>query len=215
MTNLGMATSNATTEFCTNEEAGPLRRCIVSNRRLPKTEMVRFVLGPDRIVVPDVAGKLPGRGIWLSANQNIIKTACARNLFAFAARQQVQVENALTDQVEQLLVRRCTEFLGLARRAGQAVSGFVKVKSWLREGRAAILLEASDGSMDGRRKLRQTAGVLPKVCLLRATELGVAFGRDKTVHAALAQGGLAESFVETAARLSGFRIKPENRKYDE
>ena len=208
-----MAASSAITEHPVDEEAGPLRRCLVSNRRMPKTELVRFVVGPDNIVVPDVAGRLPGRGIWLSADRNVIKTACARNLFAFAARRQVQVDNALDEQVEQLLVRRCTEFLGLARRAGQAVSGFVKVKGWLREGRAAILLGASNGSMDGRRKLRQTAGDLPEVCLLRATELGVAFGRDETVHAALAPGGLSEGFLETAARLSGFR--PENRKCDE
>ena len=175
--------------------------------------MVRFVVGPDSIIVPGIIGRLPGRGIWLSADRNVIKTACNRNLFAYAARQKVRVGDALDDQIEGLLVQRCTEFLGLARRAGQAVSGFVKVKGWLREGRAAILLGASDGSMDGRRKLRQTAGDLPEVCLLRATELGGAFGRDQTVHAALAPGGLSEVFLETAARLSGFR--PENRKCDE
>ena len=98
-----MAASSAITEHPIDEEAGPLRRCVVSNRRMPKTELVRFVVGPDNIVVPDVAGRLPGRGIWLSADRNVIKTACARNLFAFAARRQVQVDNALDEQVEQLL----------------------------------------------------------------------------------------------------------------
>jgi predicted RNA-binding protein YlxR (DUF448 family) len=180
---------------------------------MPKDEMVRFVVGPDNMVVPDIIGRLPGRGIWLSADRNVIKTACNRNLFAYAARQKVQVSDALDDQVEELLVQRCTEFLGLARRAGQAVSGFVKVKGWLREGRAAILLAASDGSNVGRRKLRQSAGNFPEVCLLRSAELGVAFGREETVHAALAPGGLAEIFLETAARLAGFR--PVNRKCDE
>ena len=179
------------------------------------SEMVRFVVGPDNIVVPDVAGRLPGRGIWLSADRNIIKTACARNLFAFAARQPVKVDGGLAEQVETLLVRRCIEYLGLARRAGQAVAGFVKVKGWLREGRAAVLLAASDGSMDGRNKIRQSARDLPEVCLLEAAELGVAFGRNETVHAVIAPGGLADKFVETAARLSGFRSVPENRKSDE
>lgn len=197
------------------DDDGPQRRCIVSNRRLPASEMVRFVVGPDSIVVPDVVGRLPGRGIWLSADRNIIKTACARNLFAFAARRRVGVDDGLAEQVETLLVRRCTEFLGLARRAGQAVAGFVKVKGWLHDGRVAVLLAASDGSLDGRNKLRWSARDLPEVSLLRATELGVAFGRDETVHAALAPGGLAEKFVETAARLSGFRCIPENRKSDE
>jgi len=207
-----MANIDAIEDQVSEEDGGPLRRCIASNRRLPVSEMVRFVVGPDNIVVPDVTGRLPGRGIWLSADRNIIKTACARNLFSHAARRNVQVDDRLAEQVERLLVRRCTEFLGLARRAGQAVAGYVKVRGWLRDGRAVVLLAASDGSMDGRNKLRRSARDLPEICLLRAAELGVAFGREETVHAALASGGLAEKFVETAARLSGFRCEPEKQE---
>jgi predicted RNA-binding protein YlxR (DUF448 family) len=193
----------------------PLRRCIVSNQRLPSSQMVRFVIGPDNMVVPDLVGRLPGRGIWLSADRNIIKTACARSLFAYAARQQVQANDELAEQVETLLVRRCTELLGLARRAGEAVAGFVKVQGWLRKQQVAVLLAASDGSMDGRGKLRRGARGLPEVDILCAAEIGVAFGREESVHAALSSGGLADKFVETAARLSGFRCVPEHRKSDE
>ena len=210
-----MAATDAVDSRGIVEDDGPLRRCIVSNQQLPASGMVRFVVGPDSIIVPDVAGRLPGRGIWLSADRNIIKTACARNLFAFAAHQPVKVDEGLAEQVETLLVRRCIEYLGLARRAGQAVAGFVKVKGWLREGRAAVLLAASDGSMDGRNKLRRSVRNLPEINLLRAAELGVAFGRDETVHAVIAPGGLSDKFIETAARLSGFRFVPENRKSDE
>ncbi len=191
------------------------RCCIVSNKRLPPSEMVRFVIGPDNMVVPDLTGRLPGRGIWLSADKNIIKTACARSLFSYAARRQVQVDDQLAELVETLLARRCTELLGLARRAGEAVAGFVKVQGWLRNKHAAVLLAASDGSADGRGKLRRGARDLPEINVLRAAEIGVAFGREKTVHAALASGGLAEKFVETATRLTGFRGVPEHRKSDE
>lgn len=209
----------AATEAIRQEDTGQgdesLRRCIVTGQRLPKSEMVRFVVGPDNMVVPDVAGRLPGRGIWLSADRNVIMTACGRNLFSYAARRQVGFGDELADQVETLLVRRCTEFLGLARRAGQAVAGFVKVRGWLRDGRAVALLAASDGAADGRNKLRRSARGLPEIDMLCAAELGVAFGRDEVVHAALSAGGLAEGFVETAGRLSGFRFGPENRKSDE
>ena len=210
-----MSASEAIRHEDSGQGDAPLRRCIVSGERLPKSGMVRFVVGPDNMVVPDVAGRLPGRGIWLSADRNIIKTACGRNLFSYAARRQVGFSDELADQVEALLVRRCTEFLGLARRAGQAVAGFVKVKGWLREGRAAVLIAASDGAADGRNKLRRSARGLPEIEVLRATELGIAFGRDEVVHAALAAGGLAKGFVETAGRLSGFRCGPENGKCDE
>ena len=167
--------------------------------------MVRFVVGPDNMIVPDIVGRLPGRGIWLSADRNTIKTACAQNLFARAARQAVVVDDQLAERVESLLVRRCTELLGLARRAGQAIAGFVKVQGWLRGGQAALLLAASDGAEDGRNKLQRIARDVPVISLLKAAELGGPFGRDQTVHAAIAPGGLAEKFVETAARLSGFR----------
>ena len=54
-------------------ENGPLRRCVVTRARLPKEQMFRFVVGPDRAVVLDLAGKLPGRGIWLSASRDVIE----------------------------------------------------------------------------------------------------------------------------------------------
>jgi hypothetical protein len=48
-------------------ETGPLRRCVVTRERLPKERMIRFVVAPDRRLVPDLVATLPGRGIWLSA----------------------------------------------------------------------------------------------------------------------------------------------------
>ena len=56
-------------------ETGPLRRCVLTRERLPKERMIRFVVGPDRQIVPDLAAKLPGRGIWLSASRDVLETA--------------------------------------------------------------------------------------------------------------------------------------------
>ncbi len=191
------------------------RRCIVSNQCKPVAELVRFVVGPDNAVVPDITGRLPGRGIWLSADRNSLKTACARNLFDRAARRSVHVDANVAERVESLLARQCVDLLGLARRAGQAVSGFVKVRGWLQGQRAALLLAASDGAVDGREKLRRIARDLPIVTVLDATELGIVFDRERAVHVAVAPGGLAEKLARTAIRLSGFRQMPENREDDE
>jgi uncharacterized protein len=54
-------------------ETGPLRRCVLTRQRLPKERMIRFVVGPDRQIVPDLAAKLPGRGIWLSASADVLE----------------------------------------------------------------------------------------------------------------------------------------------
>ncbi|HZB93727.1 MAG TPA: RNA-binding protein [Stellaceae bacterium] len=186
-------------------EGGPERRCLASGAVRPKVELLRFVLAPDGRVVPDIAGKLPGRGLWLTARRDIVATAVTKRLFARAARQPVIVDEDLAERVEALLAERCRDQIGLARRAGQAVMGFAKVEATLAQGRAAVLLAAADGAADGRAKLRALAPTLPLIEQLSGRELGAAFGREHVVHAALAPGRIAQTLVADAARLAGFR----------
>jgi uncharacterized protein len=172
----------------------------------PKLELLRCVVAPDGSLVPDLAGKLPGRGLWLTARRDIVATALAKRLFARAARRPVVVDDDLADRIELLLAARCRDEIGLARRAGQAVMGFAKVETALRAaGGAAVLLAASDGALDGRGKLKALAPALPVVEVLTGAELGAAFGREHVVHAALKPGRLADALLVDAARIAGFR----------
>jgi uncharacterized protein len=171
----------------------------------PKAGLLRFVVGPEGRIVPDIAGKLPGRGLWLTARRDIVAAAVTKRLFARAARQPVIVDDDLAERVEALLAERCCDQIGLARRAGQAVMGFAKVEAALAQGKAAVLLAAADGAADGRMKLRALAPGLPLVEQLSGAELGAAFGREYVVHAALAPGRIAQALIAGAARLAGFR----------
>lgn len=182
--------------------AGPRRRCIVTGEERPRAELVRYVVGPDGAVVPDVAGRLPGRGMWTLARREVVAEAAARRLFARAAKQPVRVDADLADRVEALLLRRCVEGLGLARRAGQAVGGFERVREWLQRGKCGALVVAADASAEGRRKLGRD---LPVAEGLRAEELGAAFGCEALSYVALAPGALAGRIVADAGRLAGFR----------
>lgn len=155
--------------------------------------------------MPDVAGRLPGRGLWLTPGRDIMATAVTKRLFARVARSPVIVEDGLADRVEALLAQRCRDQIGFARRAGKAVMGFAKVHAALAAGKAAVLVAAADGAADGRGKLRALAPGLPLVDRLTSAELGAAFGREHGVHAALAPGRLAKAFLADAARLEGFR----------
>ncbi len=190
---------------------GPLRRCIVTGEVQSPERMVRFVVGPDDTVVPDVAHKLPGRGFWVTALREVIARAKARGAFAKAAKAQVTVPADLEDQIERLLVRRCIDHLGLARRAGLAVIGFAQVEEMFRarDGRIAALVEASDSGPADRNKLvgyaRRTGGI-PVIGCLTQSEIGLAFGRENVVHAGLLPGALAARFVAEAERLGGFRV---------
>jgi predicted RNA-binding protein YlxR (DUF448 family) len=191
-------------------ETGPLRRCVATRERLPKERMIRFVVGPDRAVVPDLAATLPGRGIWLSARGDVLETARAQGslgrAFARAARGPVVVPPDLSAVLEAALVRRIGELLGLARRAGQAVAGFDKAREWLRTGQVRLILQASDGSAAER--VRFLSGARASVTVLDplpAAALGRVFGRDHVVHIAIAPGRLGEKIAVEAIRLDGLR----------
>lgn len=183
----------------------PERRCIATGAVGPKAGLIRFVVGPGGEVVPDLAGRLPGRGIWVSADRAALTKAAAKGLFARAAKAPVEVPDGLVGTVEAGLARRLVDLLSMARKAGQAVAGYEKVKGWLETGAAAVLLQASDGSERGRARLRPPPGNDGFIGVLRASELGLAFGREHVIHAALAAGGLAERIGEDARRLSGVR----------
>ncbi|WP_295048341.1 RNA-binding protein, partial [uncultured Paracoccus sp.] len=182
----------------------PERRCIVTGEVQPKAGLIRFVAGPDGQVVPDLAEKLPGRGIWVSADRAAIDKAAAKGMFSRAAKAPVKAPENLADLVEAGVARRLVELVSLTRKSGRAVAGFEKVKGWLAEGRAKVLLQASDGSDRGKGKLWTPTGGRWFGCLT-ASELGLSFGRDHVIHGALAAGGLTDKVILEAGRLTGLR----------
>lgn len=186
---------------------GTERRCIVSGEVTATSSLVRFVVGPDGGIVPDVGAELPGRGIWVASTRAAVDQAARKRLFAKAAKRAVSVPENLSDRVEALLARRCLDLLGLARRAGHVVNGFEKAQGALRSGRAAVLLGARDAAVGGRTKLRRMAKEIAVVELFSVTELSLALGQENVVHAALYHGGLADRFLTEAGRLAGFRLE--------
>ncbi len=183
------------------------RRCIVSGESRPVSELVRFVVAPEGMVVPDVAGRLPGRGIWVTAERGTLEKAVRTNAFARAARRQVKLPEGLVDLVERLLVERLVGLVSLARKGGGAVAGYEKTLALLGSGRAGALLQASDGSPAQKARLRPPGGEERRIECLTANELGLAFGRENVIHAALVSGGLAERVVQEAPRLAALRAR--------
>jgi hypothetical protein len=189
-------------------EANRERRDIVSGGVMDEAGLIRFVAGPDGAVVPDLARKLPGRGLWVASDRASVETAARKGLFSRAAKAKVTAPRDLADQVEVLLKRRLLSGLGLARRAGELTSGFEKVSAAIEAGRAAWLIEASDGAADGRRKLwgktRKQAPPTPIFGLFSAEELGLALGAENVIHTAFLAGRGADRWAQDALRLSGF-----------
>lgn len=182
----------------------PERKCIVTGETGPKRGLIRFAVGPDNQIVPDVFEKLPGRGIWVSADADVLKKAVKKGLFARGAKQAVTVPDNLLAEIDRQLVRRLTDLIALSRKSGSAVAGFEKVKGWLADGRAKVLLQASDGSERGKGKLWTPEGGR-FFGILTGSELGLAFGRESVIHGALTAGGLSRQIKAEGIRLKGVR----------
>jgi uncharacterized protein len=187
---------------------GPQRTCIATGETGAPERMIRFVVGPEGDVVPDLARRLPGRGLWVKAERSAVERAVAKNLFARAARASVKPAPDLADRVERLLLERVLADLGRARRAGRAVAGFVKVEQMVGQRRAGLLIVADEADGDGLGKLKATG--LPIARLGDAAALGGIFGREQAVYVALARDDAGGAFIERieagAARWRGYRL---------
>ncbi len=184
-----------------------LRTCAATGARRAKAGMVRFVIGPDHRPVPDLEEKLPGRGIWLSADRHVIHTACRKNVFAKRARRPVEVDDTLADRLDGLLARRCQRWLELARRAGIAVGGFDEVRRGLdaKGASGGLVLVARDAGAGGRESMiRQAQGLLVSAAL-DADEIGAVFGRARVAHVLVGAGGLRDGLGRDLKRLEGLR----------
>lgn len=198
-----------------DEEAGDgsLRLCAVSRTHKPLEELIRFVLGPDGTIVPDLARRLPGRGVWVEATRTTVAEAVRKKVFDRSLKRPVQIREDLPELVERLLRRRLSDALSLANKAGLVVAGFAKVESLMEAGRAALLLHAADAAADGvtklNRKFKALAG--PEraeeaiISELDNAEMSLAMGRPNVVHAAASEGGASQRIIEEARRLRRFR----------
>lgn len=205
-----------------SNKAGTKERfCILSKRALSRECLVRFVVSPAGAVTPDLKGNLPGRGVWVEARRTCIAEAVEKKLFAKAFKREVAADAALPDLVGRLLKARALEALAMARKAGQLTSGFTKVESAARTGKAILILHAADAARDGRRKIgaaikasKEYEGmpgfIRPKamVCL-ESQEMGTALGLENVMHAAAFEGGAARHLIAAIERLERYDSDPD------
>jgi len=176
--------------------------------------MVRFVNSPDNVVTPDIFEKLPGRGVWVTANRMSVKTAMKKKAFCRGFKTRVKVPDDLDDQVEAGLLQRILGLLGMAMKSGQIFTGYDQVQTVAGSDYLALRIEASDGSPDGRGKIRVLTKAIshelekpetPVIGCFSAHDLGRVLGFGRVVHAATAPGSISRSLTQAALRLAGFR----------
>lgn len=196
----------------------PIRRCIVSGERAGRAGLIRLALGPDGVVLPDVAAKAPGRGAWLTPDRSLIEGRAAGKLRGALARafksNEVRAPDDLALRIEAALRRRAFDLLGLANKAGHLIWGHERIGDALGHGRVHLLLHAADGSPDQRSKLdtKARACEVPALTLpADRAELSVALGRENIVCAALRDSGAAARVGEAVRRWRAFNGLDEER----
>lgn len=192
--------------------AGGERFCALTRAAKPVDELIRFVVGPDDAVVPDIKRKLPGRGIWITARRATIDEAVKRRVFARGFRKDVRAGDDLGALTDRLLERAALDALAIVGKAGQLVAGFGKVEEAIGSGKAIAIIHASEAAADGRRKLASALrrggserGQIPSIDAFSSQQLDLALGRLNVIHAALLEGPVSATFLARTQRLSRFR----------
>lgn len=185
------------------------RRDVVTGQVMDEAKLIRFVIGPGNSVIPDIAAKLPGRGIWVAADRDSVNIAVKKNAFSRSAKTKASAPEDLANQVEALLARSVLGMMGMANRSGQIESGFDKVRAYIQLDPPAWRICAKDAARDGRNKIRVASKaaweVTPLLACFGSEDLGKALGREDVTHAVLKPGRLAKKFKVEARRLGGFR----------
>ncbi|MCI5044484.1 MAG: DUF448 domain-containing protein [Aquisalinus sp.] len=188
------------------------RKCVATGEALtPEAACIRFVCNPEGQIVPDLAGKLPGRGAWTAASEEAIRKAIRQNAFARSFKERAEVTGGadrLVVLVRTELEKRALNALGLERRSGNLVLGFEKVKEGLKKGDFAAYIHASDSAQDGRDKIMRIIAAMPGKCRVISSFSGVqldqAVGSNNAVHIGLKWKKSLSTFLKEVDRLAGF-----------
>ena len=192
---------------------GSERTCIVTGAKSAPEAMLRFALGPDGAVVPDIRRKLPGRGVWTELSFKTVSRAAAKQAFSRAFRAKAEAQASLAETVGALLEQDALQSLSIANKAGLVVAGAFKVDSAIEAGEIVALIQASDGAADGAAKragalsakLGAEANAIPRVDIFSSSQLDLALGRANVIHAALKHGAASSAFLARADRLRRYR----------
>jgi hypothetical protein len=202
--------------------AGRERLCVVTREVKPTDEMIRFVVAPDRTVVPDLKRKLPGRGVWVTASRECLAAAAKRGVFARAFGADVTVAADLPDQVQGRLERALLDALAIARKAGEVVSGHAKVEAAAEEGAGVAFLQARDAGPEGVRQImaairrgypeEETANIVV-IRAFTSAQLDLALARPNVVHAALLAGRATDTVMARWRVLARVRTPEPDRAH--
>ncbi len=186
----------------------PQRSCLGCRETRDKKELLRFVLAPDRTVVPDLLAKLPGRGAYTCLNNACLRSALQKNQFARSFRGDVKHAGVefLIAQIKHLMEERIGSYLALANKAGKVASGSEQVGELIKKRKAGIVFLATDISPEiGARVIALAErSAVPHAAVFDKEQLGALLGKGLRSVAAIEQSGFIETVIRENTRYRNF-----------
>lgn len=197
------------------QDSAKTRMCIATRQSKPVEDLIRIVLSPENVLVPDLKSNLPGRGAWVSANRAVVEKAVTKGVFARAFKTSVAGGEELPGMIAKLLRQNAVSRVSLAKKAGVLVSGAAKVERQIVKHQTAILVHACDGAADGKRKIEdrlksvygEDANKVPIINFFTTEELSLALGLENVIHAAIACKRNGKNLVSAVLRLQRYDDK--------
>ena len=169
--------------------------------------MLRFVLSPERILVPDILNKLPGRGAYTCMAKSCLKAAADKKQFSRSFKEEVRDADAagLISQVTVRMEERIASYISLANKAGKVISGTDMVSDKMKNHTPGLLFIASDISVDIGLKVKGQAdrsGV--EYCCFDKEKLGALIGKGLRGVVAIEMSGFVKPLKQEIAKLRNF-----------
>ena len=79
----------------------PMRSCVVSKERLPKSELLRIVKTPEGKILADLTGKLNGRGAYLKKDKEVFNKA--RKTKILEKHLECNISDDIYDELDKLI----------------------------------------------------------------------------------------------------------------
>jgi len=180
------------------------RTCVACRRTGGPDDLVRLVADPDGRVVPDLAGRLPGRGAWTCPTAACVQVLEGRRaLLARALRADVDPAGLL-ERMRVASQADLHDALGIAARSG-CVRGGAEVLARLGPGSGVVALVVAEDAAP--RSVGAAARRLPGVPVLRAhlarEALGATVGRGPRAVLAITAGAPSRRLLRVLRRREG------------
>ena len=161
------------------------RKCIITGEVKPKSELLRFTVLPDNSLIPDFNKKLGGKGVYFSNSKRLIEETFKTVKIGKVLHKPVKFDQDLAQVVEKLLAAKGLEVLNLARKSGNLILGFEKIKEQIIKNKVAFVVEAADAGADGKQKMSELCKSIEIISVYDSDTFAKAFGRELVVYLAV------------------------------